>query len=179
VAAQSSTFEPTHFLQGGYANLPVGVGRVNNVQVGVRAVNDIASSLTLQAFTDVGSVRITVNPVPDVIASFGSGAITDYTTAAQVNALGWRLESDFLAHPGVQIRVTELWLDVDWDPAISGFKGMLLALGPLVAIGLAEMPAIARELARRTRTRILPHEYAAAWRELREDRARRYFPLGA
>jgi hypothetical protein len=177
-AAQLSNVENVKHVEGTYGNLPVGVGRVNSCQVGVRAFSDIAASCNLLVFTDTLVSRINVVPMQDVVTQHLSAAFTTYTTKAQVDALGWGLRVDFVAHNGVQAFITELWMDVNWDPAISGFKGLLLALGPLVAVGLAEMPAIARELARRTRTRILPREYAAAWRELREDRARRYFVLG-
>lgn len=179
VGAQLSAFQPTKHLEGTWGNLPVGVGRVNSAQVGVRADTDIAASCSLIVYTDTAQSRISVSPLAATPTEYLSASITAWTIAAQVNALSWKLQVDFIAHNGVQAAVRKLWLDVDWDPAISGFKAFLFSvLGPLAAVGLHEMPGLAAEVMRRSRTRISPDEYLRAWRELREDRGRRYLVLG-
>jgi hypothetical protein len=176
---QLSSFEPTKHLEGTYSNLPVGVGRVNSMQVGCRAWTDIAASCSLQVQTDIGAARISVPVLADVPTQYLSATITTYTTKAQVDALGWGLVVNFSAHDGVAAFISELWADVDWDPAISGLKGLLFGLlGPLVAVGLQELPAISRELLRRGH-RLGEAELLQAWREMREDTARRHFVLGA
>ncbi len=179
VSDQLSDSEPFKHLEGTFGNLPVGVGRVNNAQVGVRAYTDIAASCGLQVTVPFPTSRINVGTLADTPTQYLSAVITDYTIASQVDALSWGLVMIFIAHNGVQGIVTKLWLDVDWDPAITGFKAFLFSvLGPLVAVGLHEMPGLAAEVLRRARTRIPPEEYLRAWRELREDRGRRYFVLG-
>jgi hypothetical protein len=180
VTRQLSSFEPVRHLEGSYGNLPVGVGRVNSAQVGVRADTDLTASCALTVYTNTGEARISVSPMADTPTQHLSASITAWTTASQVDALSWGLSVTFLAHSGVSAFVRKLWLDVDWDPAIGGFKAFLFSvLGPLVAVGLHEMPGIAAEVLRRSRTLIPPDECVRAWRELREDRGRRYFPLGA
>jgi hypothetical protein len=74
------------------------------------------------------------------------------------------------------ITATEAVGRVTYNPAPGGrFRGIIhRAFGILVAVGLAEMPLLARECYRRTRVLIEPHELEAAWRELREDRWRVY-----
>lgn len=178
-AAQLSSFEPSKQVTGGWGNLPVGVGRVNTCTVRARAGSDIAASANFGMQTPIGVGRISANPVADVITNYSSAPFTTYGTKPLVDALDWVVFFNFVAHPGVLVSVYEIYLDVDWDPAINGLKGMMFSiLGPLVAVGLHEMPGLAAELWRRGRTRITPDEYLRAWRELREDRGRRYFVLG-
>lgn len=54
-------------------------------------------------------------------------------------------------------------------------------LGPLVAVGLHEMPSLARSLwvASEGRHRLQMEELETAWRELREGRYARHFLMGA
>lgn len=172
---QLSTFEPVRWALGPtITQLPTASGHLQQLTVGFRCGCDNANSLS--GFGKVGPNQVNVANVPTSLTTF-TGTFAPPATFAAIAAYDWRIQIDFILHDGVLATVTELWLDVEWYP-ISGFKGMLLGLlGPLVAVGLAEMPAIARDLARRTRTRILPREYEAAWRELREDRRRVYFAL--
>lgn len=179
VTRQLSSFEPVRHLEGGYGDLPVGVGRVNSAQVGVRAATDIAASCSLVVTTPFPTTRISVPLLSDSVTQYLSASFTTYTTKPQVDALTWGLQVSFVAHPGVAAFVAKLWLDVDWDPQIAGFKAFMFSvLGPLAAVGLHEMPRLAAEIFRRSRTRIPPADYLRAWRELREIPSRRYFVLG-
>lgn len=174
VGCQLSTFEPNKHIEGTWGNLPGGVGRVNACTLRARADSSVLNSADLTMYVDstgpfAGVARISVVHLPDTTTNYASASFSTYNTKPLVDALRWGLQADFVSNPGVQVRVYELYLDVDWDPAIGGFKGMIFSiLGPLVAVGLHEMPGIAAELLRRSRTRIRPEEYARAWRELRE-----------
>lgn len=79
---------------------------------------------------------------------------------------------------------SEMSATVVWTPPSGGFVFFLFQwLGPLVAIGLADMPKLASAIHRLSRSRVLirPDEYAQAWRDLRDYRAPRHWfrPAGS
>jgi hypothetical protein len=76
-------------------------------------------------------------------------------------------------------RTTSVWCVLDYTPVLGGFIFHMLFMGPLIALGLHEMPALARALQRRTEFLIQPHEYERAWREWREHRFPRHFLIGS
>ncbi len=79
---------------------------------------------------------------------------------------------------GGNVEVSTLSWEVTYATGGGGFMALIMALGPLVAVGLQEFPALALAVQARTRSLILPNEYAAAWRELRGWRHARHVFLG-
>lgn len=77
------------------------------------------------------------------------------------------------------VRATQIYAVVDYNIDAGGFAYLCSSLiGPLVAVGLLELPRLVAALYRadrRWRRVIRPDEYAQLWRALREDRRRRYF----
>lgn len=80
---------------------------------------------------------------------------------------------------GGNVEASTLSWEVQWSAGGGGFMALIMALGPLVAVGLHELPALALAVQARTRSLILPGEYVTAWRELREWRHPRHVFLGA
>lgn len=68
-----------------------------------------------------------------------------------------------------EYRLSHLYLDVDFLPPAGGFACLV---GSVVgaALGLVEMANLARDVYRRTRIRIRPAEYQAAWLDIRGHR---------
>ena len=96
-------------------------------------------------------------------------------TAAHFNSNDLRVQS----RPGT----TTMWLCewkpvVYWFPPAGGFVSFFGCLGPLVAIGLEHMPSIAKEIFKRTGTRMNSLSYARALREFKEYRQPKHFILG-
>lgn len=81
------------------------------------------------------------------------------------------------------MRVTYVDVTLDYVPAaLGGLTSLVIGLvGPLVAVGLDQIPGLVREIAVRTRGRLRfrADEYAALYRELREARYARHFLMGA
>lgn len=76
------------------------------------------------------------------------------------------------------LRLVEVSVDVTFVVPEGGFAFLIgQYLGPLVAIGLRDTPALLREIERlsRGRLRFLPGEDLAAWRELRDARWPHFF----
>lgn len=173
---QVSTAEPTKLATGTLTPMPPGVGKVAGMVIRLRAYRTTNPSDGCTVFAGDQAVNARLNPsVNGTLTEYASATLTPWTTAAEIAAMQWVQGVNFLSNDGVTGWCTELYYDISWDPIIGGFRAMLISvLGPLVAVGLAEMPAIAREVFRRSRTRIAPAAYARLWREVREDRARRY-----
>jgi hypothetical protein len=73
------------------------------------------------------------------------------------------------------------YLKLSYEPVSGGFAALVFSvLGPLVAVGLTEIPRLAREIALRTRgcIRLRSDEHAAIFRDLREGRYARHFLMG-
>lgn len=115
-----------------------------------------------------GANRTLTNAYADYTDTFTS----TLTTPALVNAVeGGMVGSQPAA--AEEIRVTYQRLVVEWASDPSGFIFCALPwLGPLVAVGLHELPALAREVTRLSRgyLRLLPHEHRAVWEALRAPR---------
>lgn len=109
-------------------------------------------------------------------------ALAGALTVAQVNGAELGVRDNGTNNDGTaggNVLVSTLSWDVTYLASGGGLVFMIGALGPLVAIGLHELPAIARALYRKTGKLLLPDEYMAAWRALRAARHPRYFLLGA
>jgi hypothetical protein len=177
-AGQVSLSQATQTATGELQDLTPGAGKVTGMVIRGRAYRSTnpGDGVELWLGDQGNAARLNVG-VTGVLTEYASASITAWTTAAQINALQWSMSAHWLNGTGPVLQVTEVFYDVTWEPVIGGFKAMIVGLlGPLVAVGLAEMPRIAREVFRRskTRTRIEPAEYFRAWRELREDPRRRY-----
>jgi hypothetical protein len=180
-AAQVSNAQPTQTATGELQDLTPGAGKVTGLVIRGRAYRSTnpGDGVKLQLGDQSVFNRLDVG-VTGVLTEYPSASIVAWTTATQINALQWSMTASWLNGTGPVLQVTEIYYDVTWEPVIGGFRAMIIGLlGPLVAVGLAEMPAIAREVFRRstTRTRIRPDEFLAAWRELREP-SRRYVFAG-
>jgi hypothetical protein len=181
ISAQLSSSLQTVGMEGSppaFQALPVGVGLVKGCVFNVRAWNDGTGGVSVTGGEDSGSGPVgRINQVTtDTPTTYSSGTLSLGITKAQIEALGWGVACHLLDSSAPVAFVSSLSIDADWDPAISGLRAMIFSLlGPLVGVALAEMPAIAGEVLRRSRTRIRPGEYYQAWRELREDRGRRYY----
>lgn len=173
---QVSSTEPTKWYRGDLADLPGGAGVVLGVVINVRA-----------AFS-TGDGELWSGEYPNArLTSVLTGTITDYATAsltlwpdpATVNGLTYMAGVDWRTVNGAVLRIYKMNFDVDFNYIISsGAVSMIFQwLGPLVAVGLHEMPRLSRELWRRGRCRFRPDELVPAWRALLEHQHRRYFAL--
>jgi hypothetical protein len=177
ISAQLSSSLPIAGMEGpppAVEALPVGVGLVKGTVVNVRAHHDGTGSVKVQAGEWGGGGPMTrINEgISDTPTTYSSGSLNLGISKGAIEALGWHVQLNLLDATAPVGFVTSLSLDVDWDPAIGGFQAMIFSLlGPLVGVALGELPAIAREVLRRSRTLIRPAEYSRAWRELRGGRA--------
>ncbi|MGE0454452.1 MAG: hypothetical protein AB7O37_20610 [Vicinamibacteria bacterium] len=73
-------------------------------------------------------------------------------------------------------RVTSIWVELTHTVPAAGLIALVFeVLGPLAAVGLAEIPRLCRELATRRGVRLAPRERLTLWRELRAYSAPRYY----
>lgn len=83
----------------------------------------------------------------------------------------------------VDVRVTYVEFTLDYVPsAIGGITALVIGIvGPLIAVGLEQIPGLVREIAVRTRGRLKfrADEYATLYRELHEAQYARHFLMGA
>lgn len=169
-SAQFSSTENTKSVwgvgPGAITQLPAGVGKVNGITFNVRADKDAGQFNVFAG--EYPNTRVS-GDVPLSPATLSSGLVSLWPTAADVNALGWIATLTFVAGPdGTIARVRHLSFDVNWDPAISGFKAFLFSLLPgMIGAGLTvtDLPGLALELARRRRTWLTAAEWAWAVRE--------------
>lgn len=109
-----------------------------------------------------------VNPI-------GGGAWTD----AKVNSHRYGVRASFGGT--MEFRCSQVYAQIEQAVVAGGFVAIIFQwLGPLVAVGLHELPALRREVYRASGRRVWlhRHELAPCWRELREWRHRRVFDLG-
>ena len=77
------------------------------------------------------------------------------------------------------IKVTSFWLELDVDFAAGGFAWLIgQYLGPLVAVGLHEIPKLIRAFHARVDGRIKRSEEMAVYMSLRADRRQAFFDMG-
>lgn len=109
-------------------------------------------------------------------SNFTDSFTTQVTTTDLFNGAKFGAQSgNYTTNP---LRLVEVSVDVTFIAPDGGFAFLIgQYLGPLVAVGLHEMPALLREIERlsRRRLRFLPGEGLTAWRELREASRRRFF----
>lgn len=185
--AQVSTFVATrqawHTGPSGLTALPPEAGVIDGTVVNIRGyVDDPVTTGAVNLFAGAYGGSLFSQPVvtpggggTSTITTYSSGSLGLWTTGAQVAAAGWVAGIEFGLHDGVQGFITDISFDVTWSASKSAFRSVMIAMGPLAGVLLSNMPALAAEVYRRTGTRILPEEYDAAWRALREDRQQRYF----
>lgn len=133
---------------------------------------DAASNTNTQAG---GGAYVTVAAA--ALARPGGGSWTMADIQSATLEMGWSMS---VVPATLFPNITTLWFEADWD-AGSGFVGLVFSIiGPLVAVGLHEIPGIAAEVWRQTRCgmRIRPDEYLTLYREMRECRHLRHFLLG-
>lgn len=161
------------------SNLP-GPAKDVTTHAVVHRIQEANGTDTVQAY-----IRKSGGTYHDATARGAGPVWTTYTetdvvscTVAEVNAA----ELGMLRNPGNNVfpRCTTLKWDVTHTVFAGGFVLLMLEwLGPLVAVGLHEMPSVARGLYRESgrRHRLLPEELVTAWRELREGRYAKHFVL--
>lgn len=163
--------------------------------VGVTTVDHVRSRRATSAtvFNDAYMVRLSGVDQVGTATSPGTGYVITTEPAigrpgggawsvADVNALEAGGQSVTSGDPNEK-RYSLVRLDVTYVPAAGGFCDFIGSLiGPTVAgLMLREMPHVARAawLASRGRWLLLPREYAAAFRELRDGRFARHFLMEA
>src|SRR5678816_3921477 len=123
---QLSSFEPVHHASGtAMTQLPASSGVIKQLTLGFRVSVDIADSASSFArilYAGTPLLTVSIANVPTVLTTFT--AIGGVQPFIKINALTWYVQSDFIAHGGVQTIATELWLDVEWYP-ISGFQALI------------------------------------------------------
>lgn len=180
LAFQTSQFEPTKLCRGDLTDLPDGVGVVTATVINVRARIEppIEGSRNRLSSGEYPNARLT-NTLTEAITWYSVGV--DYgELPATINGLQYMAGVQFVSSPDGGVSwVYEINFDVSYE-FVSGVTVAMIFqwLGPLVAVGLNEMPRLSLELWRRAGVYLRPHELEPAWRELREDRARRYHTLG-
>lgn len=175
VNLQLTSLEDQKWFRGELQDLPAGAGVVNSVLINTRADSDtFADNLVDLLVGDYPTARIT-DQLTASIADYDSGSLTDLDVA-EVNAAQWMAGGTYTngASP-VNARIYELSFVVDFNYVNRVSIAMIFELlGPLVAVGLGEMPKLAAEVLRRGRVRLHPHELPLVWRDLRESPRRRY-----
>jgi hypothetical protein len=178
---QMTTSEPHKWFRGELQSLPAGAGVITSVVIKVRADNDgFADNHTELRSGDYPNNRLTDQLVHGVITNFQTGVIVDLDVA-EVNAAMWMAGAAYTngASP-VNTRIYEMSFDVDFNYLNGVSLAMIFEiLGPLVAVGLHELPLLRWELYRRGRLWLHRHELDQVWRDLRAARHPRHFLLGA
>jgi hypothetical protein len=176
VTLQVTEFEPTKAWKGELTNLPDGAGVVVGVIVNVRAArtDEPGDEQARLRCGDDPNARVTNDYTP-TITDYASVSLTDLDVA-ECNAARWMAGADWITGSVANCRIYKMNFDVDFNYVTGVTVAMILQwLGPLVAVGLYEMPRLALELRRRSGILLRRHELEAAWREMREHRARRHF----
>lgn len=181
VLIQMTSLEPFKWFRGELQNLPAGAGVVTSVVVNVRADNNgFADNHTALRCGDYPNARVTNQLVHGTITDFASGAIVDLDVA-EVNAAMWWAGAEYTngASP-VNTRIYEMNFVVNFNYVNGVSLAMIFEiLGPLVAVGLRDLPALRLELWRRAGLLLDLRELLAVWRDLREHRRPRHFLVGA
>jgi hypothetical protein len=177
---QLSASEPgPKFWKGDLPNLADGAGVATSIVVNVRAVmDDVGGGQFSELWCGEHPNPRVGNALTHSIANYSSAPYSGLTVA-QLNAAKWMAGAVWNpAGTSTTVHLFEISFDVNYNFVNGVTVAMIFEwLGPLVAVGLGEMPALARELWRRGRVRLRAHELEPAWRELREHRARRHFIL--
>lgn len=183
VNLQVGEFEPTKWFRGELPNLAAGAGVVTSVVIHVRAskLDPVGSEAADLHCGDYPNVRV-ADALPDgeVIIDASSGTLTDLDVA-EVNAAQWMAGANWTGEPGTQVvnvRIYRLRFVVDFN-YVSGVSVAFIMelLGPLVAVGLHELPRLGQYLRRRHRLTLSPAELVELWRDLRQHRRPRHFLL--
>jgi hypothetical protein len=165
--------------------LPLDISEVTQLDFTVRSLKSTAAESYIYTFLRLGST----NGAEEYQTLTQSYADYERAAIARPGGGSW-VKGDFVAtnlqgvvrayngYPNTY-RTTSIWCVLTYVPVVGGFVFHMLFMGPLIALGLHEMPALARALQRRTEFLIQPHEYERAWREWREHRFPRHFLIGS
>lgn len=168
-------------------NLPAWAARVRSVSVTAKARFAPTTDVGVQLSTSLelsGSYSDSAAHDPTNPANYlgGGSPWTDSFalapgavdwTPARWNAITFGCRGDRPTTGGNELRVTYQYATVEWHPGAGGFTYLLAGLGlwPLVGVLAREVPALAREVAIRSRART-PRAWSrvlqAEWRELLE-----------
>jgi hypothetical protein len=180
VVLQLTSAEPDKWWRGELDNRPDGAGVVVGVVINVRVNKDDppGSEFAFLRCGDFPNNRLT-DLVPNTITDFATTSLTDLDVA-EVNAAQWKAGAEWDSGSVVNVNIYQLNFDVDFNFVIGGGVAMIFQLlGPLVAVGLHEMPRLGLELFRRHGLRMRPEELRRAWLEMREHTSSRRVFLGA
>lgn len=177
VLIQLSESEPLKWFRGELTNLPVGAGVVTGVVINVRAERTdqpVENHVRLNC-GDYPNARLTNILTQDPV-DYATGSLTDLDVA-ECNAAMWMAGGAWVEGPasGKQAWIYKMNFDVTFD-YINGVSIAMIfeILGPLVAVGLQELPKLRAELWRRRRLWLHRHELVQVWRDLRAARHRRF-----
>lgn len=163
------------------ASIP-GVSPITNLSINSSWLNPSAGadgSASLRSRTSGGTLGSSTTHAPGAgVSSFNyTGFTATFTNVTAFNGaqFGAR-ELNYITNPLV---LTELSAVIDYTVIGGGMIFLIGSLGPLVAVGMEAIPALAREIFRRTGTRLSRSEHLRLFRELRECRHPKLFFLGA
>lgn len=173
---QLTTSEPTKWWRGGLPDLPAGAGVVVSTVITVRAAKDDPPG------TENGNLRCGEYPnvrissmVPNVTPTDVSTAALTDLDVADINGCEWMAGGEWTTGSSVNINIYRMFFTVDFNYVNGVSVAMIFQLlGPLVAVGLHEMPGLRMELWRRSRLWLRPPELVQVWRDLRTAPHRRY-----
>lgn len=180
VILQISNAEPTKFFTGEFPSLPDGAGVVNGMVFSVQGYRVGGHPPIFQAQFLCGenlTAHITATmPEDPPPLWFSSANITTHPDVGYTNAMQWMVGVNKLGGDNMTCHIHEFYVDVDFN-FINGVVTTVIFqwLGPLIAVGLAEMPKLSLELFRRSGIRLRSRELEAVWREMRQYRNRRLF----
>ena len=150
---------------------PPGAGARLAAFVRVNGVDGVDQEVTFGGTSAWVTRTVATNPLKSGSVALLAGDIKYSNTNFQMGFLG--------TPDGTNINMTTFWGELVYVQLGVGMVLQLGSLGPLVAVGLSDLPGIAREVFLRTGQIITPDEYLSTWRELREWRWPRHFLMGA
>jgi hypothetical protein len=173
VTLQVTSSEPTKWWRGELTNLPDGAGVVTGTVINVRADRAVVQPADFVHLRcgDYPNVRLS-NVVTDTITDYATSSLTDLDVS-ECNAAQWMAGCDWDSGVGHTVNIYKMNFDVDFN-YISGVSVAMIfqLLGPLVAVGLHEMPGLRMELWRKGRLWLHRHEVPQVFRDMREARHR-------
>lgn len=166
------------------------IGAISAISIGIRDQDNTGAS-TIGAFVRVGGV----DGVQQTYTASGTGVWTTRTISNPLKSGSVAVQGGDVRYsdPNFQIviqyvntgvtthTVSTFWMDMTFSAPPGGFIALISSfLGPLVAVGIHEIPKLAGHIHRLTKGDLLiqPEEYVALYRELREGRRAKHFLMG-
>lgn len=155
------------------------IGSVNGLKAGLRAQVNAGThdGIVYARFggTDGAGNTHAINNAwstfgPTTIGRPGGGS----WTRDDINNTGLEIKFSYTSPGGTLVDVTSLWFQLDYLPVAGGYLSYLSSLVG-AAIGLHELPNIAKEFFKRSGIKLMPDDYVAAFNELRYDPRRKLF----